>query len=353
MRSGSASALKAFVRRRAERMMCGDSGVCHTAKMGVAGDPEQSRTLYRGRLAPSPTGTLHLGVARTSLVAWLRARKLGGKLVLRIEDIDGPRVVKGSAESLMADLRWLGLDWDEGPDVGGAYGSYTQSERLDSYAAAIAGLQQSDAIYPCTCSRKDISELASAPHGDLGAMYPGTCRNGVTRKDRPAALRLRVEAAAPSFVDVLHGPQPARDVDDFVLQRGDGVYAYQLAVVVDDIAMAITEVVRGDDLLSSTPRQLALYRALGAAPPGFLHVPLMLAADGRRLSKRDHAPSIADYRATGVSAEQIIGLLASTLGLVPQGSQLPARELIDVFEVNVLPREPTVLDPTAVVAFAR
>jgi glutamyl-tRNA synthetase len=333
--------------------MCGDSGVCHTGNMGVAGDPEQSRTLYRGRLAPSPTGTLHLGVARTSLVAWLRARKLGGKLVLRIEDIDGPRVVKGSAESLMADLRWLGLDWDEGPEVGGAYGSYTQSERLDFYAAAIAGLQQRDAIYPCTCSRKDISELASAPHGDLGAMYPGTCRNGVIRKDRPAALRLRVEAAAPSFVDVLHGPQPARDVDDFVLQRGDGVYAYQLAVVVDDIAMAITEVVRGDDLLSSTPRQLALYRALGATPPGFFHVPLMLAADGRRLSKRDHAPSIADYRATGVSAEQVIGLLASTLGLVPQGSQLPARELIDVFEVNALPREPTVLDPTAVVAFAR
>jgi glutamyl-tRNA synthetase len=307
----------------------------------------QARAHYRGRLAPSPTGTLHLGVARTSLVAWLRARKLGGTLVLRIEDIDGPRVVKGSAESLMSDLRWLGLDWDEGPDVGGAYGPYTQSERIESYAAAIARLQSTTAIYPCTCSRKDILELASAPHGDLGALYPGTCRNGVTRQDRPPALRLKVDAPAPSFTDALHGPQPARDVDDFVLQRGDGVYAYQLAVVVDDIAMAITEVVRGDDLLSSTPRQLALYRALGAEAPGFLHVPLMLAPDGRRLSKRDHAPSIAEYRAAGVSREKIIGLLASTLGLVSHGSQVSARDLIDVFEVSALPREPSVLDAIA------
>lgn len=320
--------------------------------MGVDRDPAQHAEAYRGRLAPSPTGTLHLGVARTSLVAWLRARKLGGKLVLRIEDIDGPRVVKGAAQALLEDLRWLGLDWAEGPDVGGAYGPYTQSERLDSYAAALARLRERNAIYPCTCSRKDILELASAPHGDLGAVYPGTCRNAVTRPGRPAALRLRVDEPAPSFTDVLHGEQPAREVDDFVLQRGDGVYAYQLAVVVDDIAMSITEVVRGDDLLSSTPRQLALYRALGATPPRFLHVPLVLAADGRRLSKRDHAPSIAQYRAAGVRPEQIIGLLASTLQLVPQGSSLSARELIDVFDVAALPREATLLD-RAVAAFNR
>jgi glutamyl-tRNA synthetase len=304
---------------------------------------------YRGRLAPSPTGTLHLGVARTSLVAWLRARKLGGALVMRIEDIDGPRVVEGSAESLMEDLRWLGLDWDEGPDVGGAFGPYVQSERTEHYASAIARLRESDVVYPCTCSRKDILELASAPHGDLGAIYPGTCRNGVTRTDRPAAVRLRVAAPAPSFVDVLHGDQPARDVDDFVLQRGDGVYAYQLAVVVDDGAMGITEVVRGDDLLPSTPRQLALYRALGVEPPAFLHVPLMLANDGRRLSKRDSAPSIADYRGAGIRADQVIGLLASTLGLLPVGARASAVDLIETFDLDALPRAPTVLDAVPLV----
>jgi glutamyl-tRNA synthetase len=302
---------------------------------------------YRGRLAPSPTGTLHLGVARTSLVAWLRARKLAGTLVMRLEDIDGPRVVEGSAESLMQDLRWLGIDWDEGPDVGGAFGPYVQSERLDSYAAAIATLRERGAVYPCTCSRKDILEAASAPHGDLGAVYPGTCRGGVTRRDRPAALRLRVDEPAPSFVDALHGSRPAQSVDDFVLQRGDGVYAYQLAVVVDDVAMNITEVVRGDDLLSSTPRQLALYRALGAQAPEFLHVPLVLGLEGRRLSKREHAPSVAEYRAAGVSADRIVGLLGHTLGLVPEGVALSAAELVEAFDVERLPKQPTLIDAHA------
>jgi glutamyl-tRNA synthetase len=312
--------------------------------MAVRGDLDGE---YRGRLAPSPTGTLHLGVARTSLVAWLRARKLRGTLVLRIEDIDGPRVVEGSAAALMEDLRWLGIDWDEGPDVGGAYGPYVQSERLASYAAAIAKLRERGVVYPCTCSRKDILEAASAPHGDLGAMYPGTCRGGVTRPDRPAALRLRVDEPAPSFVDALHGARPAQSVDDFVLQRGDGVYAYQLAVVVDDVAMRITEVVRGDDLLSSTPRQLALYGALGVDPPGFLHVPLVLSPEGRRLSKREHAPSVADFRAAGVTAEQIIGFLGQTLGLVPKGQQLSAAELVDCFDVDRLPKHPVQLEASA------
>jgi glutamyl-tRNA synthetase len=299
---------------------------------------------YRGRLAPSPTGTLHLGVARTSLVAWLRARKLGGKLVLRIEDIDGPRVVEGSADSLMEDLRWLGLDWDEGPDVGGAYGPYVQSERLELYASAIERLRARGFVYPCTCSRKDILELASAPHGDLGAMYPGTCRNGVTRRDRPAAMRLRVDDTVPGFRDGLHGERPAQSVDDFVLQRGDSVYAYQLAVVVDDLAMGITEVVRGDDLLTSTPRQMALYRALDARAPAFLHVPLMLAMDGRRLSKREGAPSVGEYRAAGVTPARVIGLLAQTLGLVREGVEVAAKALADEFELGRLPTEATKLD---------
>jgi glutamyl-tRNA synthetase len=309
--------------------------------MSVRGDLAGS---YRGRLAPSPTGTLHLGVARTSLVAWLRARKLGGKLVLRMEDIDGPRVVAGSAESLMQDLRWLGLDWDEGPDLGGVYGPYVQSERLGSYVSAIERLRALGVVYPCTCSRKDILEVASAPHGDLGAVYPGTCRNGVTRRDRPAALRLRVDEAVPGFVDALHGERAAQPVDDFVLQRGDGVYAYQLAVVVDDVAMGITEVVRGDDLLTSTPRQLALYRALGVEAPGFLHVPLMLAMDGRRLSKREGAPSVAEYRAAGVPSARVVGLLAWTLGLVGDGIEIAPSDLVEKFEVGRLPQEATKID---------
>jgi glutamyl-tRNA synthetase len=160
-------------------------------------------------------------------------------------------------------------------------------------------------------------------------------------------LRLRVDEPAPSFVDALHGSRPAQSVDDFALQRGDGVYAYQLAVVVDDVAMQISEVVRGDDLLSSTPRQLALYRALGAQAPRFLHVPLVLSLEGRRLSKREHAPSIAAYRAAGVSAERIIGLLGHTLGLVPEDAQLSAAELVERFELERLPQQPTLLDAHA------
>ncbi|HTU61731.1 MAG TPA: glutamate--tRNA ligase family protein, partial [Polyangiales bacterium] len=151
--------------------------------------PQQIVPRYRGRLAPSPTGTLHLGVARTALVAWLRARKHDGVLVMRVEDIDTPRVVTDSAREIMADLRWLGIDWDEGPDVGGPHAPYEQSQRAALYAAALDTLAQRDHLYPCTCSRKDIASVASAPHGDLGPLYPGTCRAGTTRTDRPPALR--------------------------------------------------------------------------------------------------------------------------------------------------------------------
>lgn len=293
---------------------------------------------YRGRLAPSPTGAMHLGLARTALVAWLRARSLRGTLVLRVEDIDGPRVVHGSAESIIEDLRWLGLDWDEGP--------YLQSERLPLYAATIEQLRAARLVYPCTCSRKDIAEVASAPHGDLGGLYPGTCRNGPTRSDRPAALRLRVDAPAPSFDDGLHGACPSTAVDDFVLQRGDGVYAYQLAVVVDDIAMQISEVVRGDDLLTSTPRQLALYRALAAPAPAFFHVPLVLSLDGRRMSKREKALGIAQLRAAGVTPERVIGLLAHSLALAAEGERLGVSELLARFDPERLPRTAAKLDPT-------
>lgn len=291
---------------------------------------------YRGRLAPSPTGTLHLGVARTALVAWLRARKQQGTLVMRIEDIDTPRVVAQSAHAIMADLRWLGIDWDEGPEVGGPHAPYEQSRRGALYAAALETLAQRDHVYPCTCSRKEIASVASAPHGDLGPLYPGTCRAGPIRSDRPAALRFKHHGGAPVFSDVLHGPYSDAAVDDFVLRRGDGMIAYQLAVVVDDIAMQISEVVRGDDLLSSTPRQLALYAALGAPAPQFLHVPLLLGADGRRLSKRHQAPSIAEYRARGVSAQTIIGWLAASLGLLDAPEPVTPGDLIAGFELSRL-----------------
>ena len=298
-------------------------------------------TTYRGRLAPSPTGGLHLGIARTSLCAWLRARKSQGSLVLRIEDIDTPRIVPGSAESIMDDLRFLGLDWDEGPDCGGPRGPYLQSQRMPAYLDAIEQLRARGLVYPCTCSRKEIAGVASAPHGGLGPLYPGTCRNGAReRSDRPAALRFLQLGPAPSFCDALSGPYAEPVVDDFVLQRGDGMISYQLAVVVDDIAMQITEVVRGDDLLSSTPRQLALYAALQSTtptPPGFLHVPLLLGPDGRRLSKRHGAPSIAQYRANGISAERIIGFLAASLGLLPEARAITPSELLAVFELAHLP----------------
>lgn len=300
---------------------------------------------YRGRLAPSPTGGLHLGIARTSLCAWLRARKSQGTLVLRIEDIDTPRVVPGSAESIMADLHYLGLDWDEGPDCGGPHAPYLQSRRMPQYQAAIAALRARALVYPCTCSRKEIAGLASAPHGDLGPLYPGTCRSGARPVDRPPALRFMQLGPAPGFTDVLCGPYPDPVVDDFVLQRGDGMISYQLAVVVDDIAMEITEVVRGDDLLSSTPRQLALYAALGATPPSFLHVPLLLGPDGRRLSKRHGAPAIASYRERGISAERIIGFLGASLGLLPDPQPITAAELLAVFELAHLPLTAARVDP--------
>ena len=300
---------------------------------------------YRGRLAPSPTGTLHLGVARTALVAWLRARKHDGVLVMRIEDIDTPRVVADSARAIMDDLRWLGIDWDEGPDLGGPHAPYEQSQRAALYATALETLVARDHLYPCTCSRKEIASVASAPHGDLGPIYPGTCRAGTTRDDRPPALRFKHHGDAPTFEDLLHGPYHDAVVDDFVLRRGDGMISYQLAVVVDDIAMQINEVVRGDDLLSSTPRQLALYRALGVPAPRFLHVPLVLGADGRRLSKRHGAPSIAEYRAAGVTAQAIVGWLAASLGILDAPEPVTPTELIARFELSKLQLTAAMVQP--------
>jgi glutamyl-tRNA synthetase len=303
----------------------------------------RSTTRYRGRLAPSPTGRLHFGHARTFLVAWLRARQAGGQLVLRMEDIDTPRVVPGAAQAILDDLRWLGLDWDEGPDVGGPFAPYVQSARVGHYAEAAATLQARGLVYPCTCSRKDIQE-ASAPHGveGLGLRYPGTCRERPSHPDRPAARRFRMPEPPSTFQDGLHGAVDTREWGgDFVVQRADGLWAYQLAVVVDDAAMAITEVVRGDDLLPSTPRQLALYAALDLEPPRFFHLPLVLGADGQRLSKRHGAASIAELRAAGLTPEGVVGRLAQSLALVDDGVSVTTAGLIDA-DIGRIPRDPIV-----------
>lgn len=294
---------------------------------------------YIGRLAPSPTGQIHLGIARTSLAAWLDARAHHGRLLMRIEDIDQGRTVPGSADSILADLEWMGLTWD-GPVV-------TQSERFHRYTEALASLQAMGRSFACTCSRREIALASSAPHGpsDEGPRYPGTCRAGAQPKPgRRPSMRLRTEpgdhiAHTDRAVGVLDQDVDA-EVGDFVLLRADGMWAYQMAVTVDDLEQGVTCVVRGDDLARSTPRQLLLRRLLApSAPPlDSLHVPLMLGPDGQRLAKRSGSTTVAEHRAAGASPERIIGELAASLGLVPEGTQARPEELIEAWSQAYLRR---------------
>ncbi len=288
---------------------------------------------FRGRFAPSPTGEMHLGNARTALLAWLQAREAGGALILRIEDLDVTRIRPGAEETILQDLAWLGLDWDEGPDVGGIAGPYRQSERLGDYEAAISRLP----TYPCTCTRKEIlatiQASASAPHGDE-PRYAGTCRTAPTHPARPAALRVRVPDGLVCFLDGLQG-EVCQDVQatvgDFVVRRNDGVFAYQLACVVDDILMGVTDVLRGQDLLESTPRQVALYELLEAPAPHFCHVPLMTDYHGERLAKRGGAPSVKALRDGGANPQVIVRDLALSLGWNVPAACTP-KDLIGHFE---------------------
>ncbi len=318
----------------------------------------------RGRFAPSPTGELHLGGARTALVAWLQARAAGGAFVIRVEDLDRPRVVPGAEQAILDDLRWLGLDWDEGPDVGGPFAPYRQSERTEAFNAAVEKLLLSGQSFPCFCSRADVARAATAPHGpgDDGPRYPGTCRAldaaevAARSRQRRPSIRLRVDDEAVAWTDLVHGPRvdrPAETVGDFVLRRADGVPAYQLAVVVDDAAMRITDVVRGDDLLGSTARQLLLFRALGLPPPRFAHVPLVVGEDGQRLAKRHGSVSLGELRDRGADPRAVVGLLASLCALAPEGSRRVPAELVADFDLARLPRAPAVLDAARLGALAR
>jgi glutamyl-tRNA synthetase len=289
----------------------------------------------RGRFAPSPTGDVHLGTARTALLAWLAARRAGGAFVMRVEDLDAARVVPGAEARILADLRWLGIDWDEGPDVGGAYGPYRQSERLPLYREALATLEAEGRLFRCYCSRKDLAAAASAPHaGEEGPRYPGTCRDGARTPPpgRAPALRFRVEPGVVAFDDERAGrveQDVAAAVGDFVVCRADGTPAYQLAVVVDDAAMRITQVVRGVDLLASTPRQILLYRALGLRVPSFQHVPLVVDAEGVRLAKRHASAFLAAQRDAGRRPEDVVGELAASVGMHPGGTgPISAAELL-------------------------
>ena len=328
-----------------------------------------------GRLAPSPTGALHIGNIRTLMCAWLSARSRGGRVVLRIEDLDHPKVKRGSAEALLEDLRWLGFDWDEGPDIGGPHAPYVQSRRTALYREALCALRAKGLAYPCVCTRSEIERCQSAPHAGETLRYDGRCRDRfpsygaamAASGGRPPAWRFRVPdaASAPpsddargpsptvSFTDLFAGPF-SQDVaafsGDFAIARNSDGAGYALAVVVDDAAMGVTEVVRGDDLLPATPAQILIHQALGLPVPRYCHVPLVVGPDGRRLAKRHGDSRISAFRDAGVSPACIIGFLAASLGWLPSPSPASLRDLIPLFSLSSIPRSPLVFTPDLILA---
>lgn len=298
-------------------------------------------TLPVGRFAPSPSGRLHLGNVLCALLAWLSARSQNGNVLLRVEDIDTARCAsRERIEQMLDDLRFLGLTWDGGEDP-----KDFQSARTEIYASYFEKLKNEGLLYPCYCTRAEL-HAASAPHAsDKIGVYDGRCRYriGEPPTGRAPAWRLMVPdetIAVEDGVQGLYTENLATDCGDFLLRRSDGVFAYQLAVVVDDALTGVTEVVRGKDLLSSTPRQVYLYRLLGFTPPRFYHIPLLTRADGTRLSKRDAALDMGVLRET-YTAEQLLGMLAYAVGLIPQPTPLTAEELIPFFAWSKIPKEDT------------
>jgi glutamyl-tRNA synthetase len=280
------------------------------------------------------------------------ARQRGWKIILRIEDLDGPRIKSGADQLAIEDLRWLGIDWDDGP--------LYQTARLDHYRAPLAQLLAANRAYPCICTRKEVDAALSAPHAEDGAsIYPGTCRDRFASLDdarahsrgREPALRLDTRGAAIDFTDEFSGPHHfnvATQLGDFVIARGDGIPAYQLAVVIDDVDMGVTDIVRGDDLLDSAARQILLYRDLHLGPPPrYWHLPLVIGADGRRLAKRHGDTRVASYREAGAAPGRVLALLASWCGIagVNDSSISSAADLLERFDIAFVPRQPIVFDP--------
>lgn len=296
-----------------------------------------------GRLAPSPTGSQHIGNARTYLIAWLSVRKHAGKVLLRIEDIDSPRVKIDSTQQIQEELLWLGLNWDKGPII--------QTERMVKYEEALESLKKKELVYPCTCTRKDIEQAASAPHLEHELPpYPGTCSRRTVADaamitDRPYAWRFRSATPVPSYHDLICGEvQPRVEYGgDFVVWKNNNTPAYQLAVVVDDAEMGVTEVIRGNDLIPSTPRQIQLYQALGYATPAFGHVPLVVGTDGRRLAKRHGDARLATLRDQGLSVEKFLGFLGWSCGWLPEVKPVTLQELLERFSLEAIPQRPFVL----------
>ncbi len=305
---------------------------------------------HRGRFAPSPTGRLHLGNAWAAVLGWLWARSERGEFLLRIEDLDSARSRPELTEALLADLDWLGLGFDGAP--------VRQSERLDLYRDAFDRLRAAGRVYPCHCTRTEIARAVSAPHGpaDEGPRYPGTClglsaeESAERARSRPPAWRFLPHEGRTEVHDLLHGTfsqDVTQEVGDFVVLRNDGVPSYQLAVVVDDADMAVTHVLRGDDLLGSTPRQIQLCEALGLPVPVYAHVPLLLGPDGKRLAKRAGTPSLGELRERGVAPGRLIGLLAGWAGL-GDGGPVSLEALVPRFALDRLPRAPVSVDPAQV-----
>jgi len=313
----------------------------------VARLPTSVTVTHRGRFAPSPTGRLHLGNAWAAVLGWLWARAQGGEFLLRIEDLDTARSRPELTDALLADLDWLGLGFDGAP--------VRQSERLALYRAALDRLRAGGRVYPCHCTRSEIARAVAAPHGpaDEGPRYPGTClglspeASAERARIRPPAWRFRPHEGPTEILDLLHGSvvqDVAQEVGDFVVLRNDGVPSYQLAVVVDDAEMGITHVLRGDDLLASTPRQVQLCEALGLPVPVYAHVPLLLGPDGKRLAKRAGTPSLGELRERGVAPGRLIGLLAGWAGL-GDGGPVSLEALVSRFALDRLPRAPVPVDP--------
>ena len=293
----------------------------------------------RGRFAPSPSGRMHLGNIWSGLLAWLSARSAGGEMVLRLEDLDPDRCTRAWCDQVMRDLEWLGLTWDNEPVY--------QSERTEVYAQAFHALEERGLIYPCYCTRAERL-AASAPHRSDGqTIYDGRCsrltegEREVLSQTRRPAWRVKVGEESITFCDLLQGEYKEdlkTDCGDFILRRSDGVYAYQLAVVVDDAAMGVNQVVRGSDLLSSTPRQIYLQRLLGLSEPEYGHVPLLLSADGRRLAKRDRDQELGELQSR-YTAPELLGRLAHLAGLIPEPAPITAQELIPLFSWEKLQRD--------------